>query len=577
MVGRMKAAVYARKSTEQSVADDAKSVTRQVELARAFATEKGWTVTDEHVYVDDGISGVVTSKLRGRAQMLAAAADEQFSVLIVRDVDRLGRNDEEVPSLIYTLRDAGVEVWCYADRSRVEASTALKRGMLTLRTTFAAAEREAGQERTREAMWSKAARGEVAGGRVLGYSNVRENEGGPVRRVVNEAEAAIVRRIFTLSAEGKGLLRIAKTLNAESIKNPTGQDRSKVSKRSDQWSSTGIRDVLHRDLYRGVVVYGKTRNEYRKGKRVSVNGDKTPITLECPDLRIVSDELWTAAHERMEQSRRVYLRRVGGKLVGKPESGFESQYLLSGFLRCGICGGNLAIIKRTGKRGRPRTYYACTTHHTRGDEGCINKHGVPVVELTNAVVATLDNSVLQARVLCDLRDTMAASQAADGDSMEAQRVALADRIAVLDRELKNLGDGMAALLARGHESETLIKAIETREAERAELRAKVEHLDGLAAEGTQPISLTFAEYLMTPLRRELRREPAAARQVLRRLLLGPITVTPRLTAEGIVFDFAGQATYAHVGKLETVPLGGTLDRGVKEWWPRGDSNTRHAV
>jgi hypothetical protein len=152
--------------------------------------------------------------------------------------------------------------------------------------------------------------------------------------------------------------------------------------------------------------------------------------------------------------------------------------------------------------------------------------------------------------------------------MEAQRAALSDRIAQLDRELKNLGDGMAALLARGHESETFIKAIETREEERRELRAKLEHLNGLAAEGTEPISLTFAEYLMTPLRRELRKDPAAGRQVLRRLLLGPITVTPRLTADGIVFDFAGQATYAHVRKLETVPLGGTLDRGVKEWWPR---------
>jgi DNA invertase Pin-like site-specific DNA recombinase len=40
----MIAAIYARKSTEQHVSEDAKSVTRQLEHARAFAEERGWTI-----------------------------------------------------------------------------------------------------------------------------------------------------------------------------------------------------------------------------------------------------------------------------------------------------------------------------------------------------------------------------------------------------------------------------------------------------------------------------------------------------------------------------------------------------
>jgi DNA invertase Pin-like site-specific DNA recombinase len=52
------AAIYARKSTDQSgVADEQKSVARQVEHARAYAAKKGWRVADDHVYIDDGISG----------------------------------------------------------------------------------------------------------------------------------------------------------------------------------------------------------------------------------------------------------------------------------------------------------------------------------------------------------------------------------------------------------------------------------------------------------------------------------------------------------------------------------------
>jgi len=48
----MIAAIYARKSTEQNgVGDEEKSVTRQIEHAKAYATKKGWAVVDDHVYV----------------------------------------------------------------------------------------------------------------------------------------------------------------------------------------------------------------------------------------------------------------------------------------------------------------------------------------------------------------------------------------------------------------------------------------------------------------------------------------------------------------------------------------------
>ncbi len=59
----MIAAIYARKSTEQGgVADDQKSVTRQVEHARQYASQNGWTVADEHVLSDDAVSGAEFSK-----------------------------------------------------------------------------------------------------------------------------------------------------------------------------------------------------------------------------------------------------------------------------------------------------------------------------------------------------------------------------------------------------------------------------------------------------------------------------------------------------------------------------------
>lgn len=63
----MIAAIYARKSNDQNgVADENKSVTRQVEHAKAYAARKGWTVADEHLYIDDGIRKAPSSAT-GRA------------------------------------------------------------------------------------------------------------------------------------------------------------------------------------------------------------------------------------------------------------------------------------------------------------------------------------------------------------------------------------------------------------------------------------------------------------------------------------------------------------------------------
>jgi DNA invertase Pin-like site-specific DNA recombinase len=67
------AAIYTRKSTEQNVSEDAKSVTRQIDLARAFATRRGWTVVDDHVYVDDGVSGAEFKDRHGLAKLMTAA------------------------------------------------------------------------------------------------------------------------------------------------------------------------------------------------------------------------------------------------------------------------------------------------------------------------------------------------------------------------------------------------------------------------------------------------------------------------------------------------------------------------
>lgn len=44
--------------------------------------------------------------------------------------------------------------------------------------------------------------------------------------MINPAQAAVVRRIFAWSAEGRGITRIAKQLNAEGIAPPRGGEHA---------------------------------------------------------------------------------------------------------------------------------------------------------------------------------------------------------------------------------------------------------------------------------------------------------------------------------------------------------------
>src|SRR5687767_10671081 len=86
-------AIYARKSTDQqTVANEQRSVSRQIAHARAYAARKGWTVVDQHVYVDDGISGAEFSNRPGFVRMMNVLKPRApFDVLIVSELSRLGR------------------------------------------------------------------------------------------------------------------------------------------------------------------------------------------------------------------------------------------------------------------------------------------------------------------------------------------------------------------------------------------------------------------------------------------------------------------------------------------------------
>jgi DNA invertase Pin-like site-specific DNA recombinase len=212
----MIAAIYARKSTEQNgVAEEAKSVTRQIEHAKAYAAKKGWRVIDAHIYTDDGISGVEFVNRPGFIRLMSALKPKPpFQALIMSEESRLGREQIKTAYALQQLTDAAVQVWFYLTDEERKLNSAMDKIMDSLAGFASELERERAQQRTYDAMLRKAKDGYVTGGRVFGYDNCEivgtDGTRSHVELRINDKEAAIVLQIFRLYADGHGFTSIAK-------------------------------------------------------------------------------------------------------------------------------------------------------------------------------------------------------------------------------------------------------------------------------------------------------------------------------------------------------------------------------
>jgi DNA invertase Pin-like site-specific DNA recombinase len=541
----MIAAVYARKSTEQNTSDEEKSVTRQIDHARALAARKGWTIADEHVYADDGISGAEFLKREGLTALLSAVRSRPCPVqaLITMEVSRLGREQTETAVIVRELMRAGVRLFTYADGREITQDSALDKFSLNALNFVAEMERELSRTRTREAMRSKAARGHVAGGIVFGYRNVRGAD--HVDRAIIDDQAAVIRRIFQEIAAGRGYAKVAQGLNADAIPCPRGR----------RWAMTCVREMVFRDLYRGRIVYGRTRWQDRGGTKVKVRVPEAEwLTVDAPHLRVVPEELWRAAHERISRTRQAYLRSTGGKLYGRPETGVESKYLLSGFLVCGACGGGMHVIRRSSQRGRRALYFAC--NNWRVNHACSNSMSLHTGALDAHVLAALKADVLTPEIVeAVVTRTIELARLEPGEHAE-RRLRLTSDAERLGEEIGRLTEAVATGAGA---LPSLVAALKDRERQRADALARLEHLDGLsrAPEWGDGIRSKLRARL-TEWHGFLGRQPEVARQILRKLLVGRLVLTPDENTR--TYTVQGRATYGRL--LEgIIRVGGLVPPG----------------
>ena len=162
-----------------------------------YAERKGWTVADEHVYVDDGISGAEFANRPGFFRLMnALKLRPAFQVLVMSEESRLGREAIETAYALKQLVTAGVRVFFYLEDRERTLDSPTDKIMMSLTAFADELEREKARPRTYDAMLRKATAGHVTGGRVFGYDNVEiigpDGRRSHVDRRINAGEAAIV-------------------------------------------------------------------------------------------------------------------------------------------------------------------------------------------------------------------------------------------------------------------------------------------------------------------------------------------------------------------------------------------------
>lgn len=293
--------IYARQSFDRH--GDTLAVSRQLELCRAFAAERGWKVTSE--YVDNDLSAT-SGVERPQFEALLASRPER---VVAWHIDRLVRLTSDLERVI----DLGVNVHT-VEAGHLDLSNPAGRAVAKTVTAWAQYEIEQKGLRQRAANDQRAAAGlPYRCQRAFGY----ERDGVTVR----ESEAAELRRAADAVIRGQSLNSLAKDLNERGVLTATGKT----------WRTTTLKAALLSPRNAGL----------RRHRGEVVGKGAWPAILDAETAAAVRSVLTDPSRARRGPTRR---------------------YLLSGIMVCGRCQKPLV---GTYLKERDYSVYRCKGHVSR--------------------------------------------------------------------------------------------------------------------------------------------------------------------------------------------------------------------
>ncbi len=426
--------VYARYSTDRQ---DARSIDDQLRKCRAFAESRGLRVVAE--YRDAAQSGAHLERPEMQ-RMLAVARRgrlSSFRAVLVDDLSRLSRDLGNTWRIVFEdLAAADVKVIdCTTGMASDGAGARLTFGALALvNDTFL----QLVKTETHRGLEGRARGGFWTGGKLYGYSTVaEENPPDPEhlrkRLVIDEREAAIVRRIFVQYDSGLSVKEIARRLDADDVPPPSAGTKRGCT---PGWGHSTVVAMIRNESYVGRFVWNRRKwtTDPRTGARRYVERPRCEwVIREDPALAIVPRELWDATSARRSEARRTFPGFATGPVGGGPaRGGAPPRHLLSGLLRC-ECGAPISVF---GGKGESRSY-ACSAHK-RNPALCANGLTISKAKIERSVLGALRRELsapdLVERMARRLGERLRSKSSGVEGELRRARTALAKA----DEKLRNL-------------------------------------------------------------------------------------------------------------------------------------------
>ena len=311
------------------------------------------------------------------------------SYVLVFKLSRFGRNAADVLATLQVMQDFGVNLICVEDG--IDSSRDAGKLMISVLSAVAEIERENIRVQTMEGRMQKAREGKWNGGFApYGYSLI---DG---KLEVNEEEAVAIRMIFDQYVNtDMGANGIAKYLENHGIHKIARQNG-----KNPLFDAALIRRIIQNPVYSGKISYGRRRTEKVHGTRNEYRQVKKDDYLLVDGLHeaLVSEEVWEQAQVKVAAQAKKYEK------VNRDKR--EKIHLLSGILKCPVCGagmyGNKSIKKRKDESNYKDFYYYGCKHRnmTRGHK-CDYKKQV-YEEMLDASVAEVINKLVSNPKFSDL-------------------------------------------------------------------------------------------------------------------------------------------------------------------------------
>jgi DNA invertase Pin-like site-specific DNA recombinase len=348
----VRVAIYTRKSTEEGLEQEFNSLDAQREAALAYIANRRhlhWQVVADE-YNDGGYTGGNMER-PALQRLLRDIRQRRIDCVVTYKLDRISRSLIDFAQLMTLFEQYGVAF--VSITQEFDSSTPVGRLTLNILSSFSQFEREIISERTRDKMAASRKKGMFVGGfPPFGYDIDPRTH----KLVVNPAEAAIVRDVFTLFLEHHSVTAVMHALNAKGYRTKTYTSRRGRVYAGNPWCRFYVRRVLTNTLYIGQIRY--------QGQRYQ--GQQAPI---------IPQDLW----ERVQA------------LLPKPQDtkprADKQVALLRGVLRCGTC--DCAMTPSSCRKAHTAyRYYVCSTSLRHGQRRCPIR-SVPAGEVEEVVIQEL--------------------------------------------------------------------------------------------------------------------------------------------------------------------------------------------